>query len=60
LLFPVSLEKEQISSESLEAARITANKHMIGAVGKDNFRENLLAVDMHWIICSLSFRHIGT
>lgn len=33
----LSLEKEQISSESLEAARITANKHMIGAVGKDNF-----------------------
>jgi len=33
----LSLEKEQISSESLEAARITANKHMINAVGKDNF-----------------------
>jgi len=33
----LSLEKEQISSESLEAARITANKHMIGGVGKDNF-----------------------
>ena len=33
----LSLEKEQISSESLEAARITANKHMINCVGKDNF-----------------------
>jgi ribosomal protein L10e len=33
----LSLEKEQISSESLEAARITANKHMINSVGKDNF-----------------------
>jgi ribosomal protein L10e len=33
----LSLEKEQISSESLEAARITANKHMINQVGKDNF-----------------------
>jgi len=33
----LSLEKEQISSESLEAARISANKHMINAVGKDNF-----------------------
>ena len=33
----LSLEKEQISSESLEAARITTNKHMINSVGKDNF-----------------------
>eukprot|EP00284_Hemiselmis_tepida_P015897 CAMPEP_0174925616 /NCGR_PEP_ID=MMETSP1355-20121228/8040_1 /TAXON_ID=464990 /ORGANISM="Hemiselmis tepida, Strain CCMP443" /LENGTH=242 /DNA_ID=CAMNT_0016171559 /DNA_START=40 /DNA_END=768 /DNA_ORIENTATION=+ len=33
----LSLEKEQISSESLEAARISANKHMINSVGKDNF-----------------------
>lgn len=33
----LSLEKEQISSESLEAARITTNKHMIKTVGKDSF-----------------------
>eukprot|EP00960_Hanusia_phi_P044645 756749-Hanusia_phi.AAC.14 len=33
----LSLEKEQISSESLEAARVSANKHMINSVGKDNF-----------------------
>jgi large subunit ribosomal protein L10e len=33
----LSLEKEQISSESLEAARITTNKHMIKSVGKDSF-----------------------
>jgi ribosomal protein L16/L10AE len=46
----VSLEKEQISSESLEAARITANKHMIGAVGKDNFRENPFC----FLLCDLA------
>lgn len=40
----LSLEKEQISSESLEAARITANKHMINSVGKDNFH---LRVRLH-------------
>ena len=40
----LSLEKEQISSESLEAARISANKHMINAVGKDNFH---LRVRLH-------------
>lgn len=33
----VSLEKEQISSEALEAARIAANKNMIKFVGKDAF-----------------------
>jgi large subunit ribosomal protein L10e len=48
-LFPacvhlLSLEKEQISSESLEAARISANKHMINSVGKDNFH---LRVRLH-------------
>jgi large subunit ribosomal protein L10e len=40
----LSLEKEQISSESLEAARISANKHMINSVGKDNFH---LRVRLH-------------
>ncbi len=40
----LSLEKEQISSESLEAARISANEHMINSVGKDNFH---LRVRLH-------------
>ena len=40
----LSLEKEMISSESLEAARISANKHMINSVGKDNFH---LRVRLH-------------
>jgi len=30
-------EKEQISSEALEAARVAANKYMIKMSGKDNF-----------------------
>jgi len=30
-------EKEQLSSESLEAARIVVNKYMTKIVGKDNF-----------------------
>jgi large subunit ribosomal protein L10e len=33
----VSWEKEQISSESLEAARVAANKNMIKFVGKEAF-----------------------
>ena len=33
----VSGEKEQITSEGLEAARIAANKYMVTNVGKDNF-----------------------
>jgi len=33
----VSLEKEQISSEALEAARIAANKYLIKFCGKDGF-----------------------
>jgi len=33
----VSLEKEQISSEALEAARIAANKYLIKFCGKDAF-----------------------
>jgi len=33
----VSGEKEQISSEALEAARIAANKYMINEAGKDAF-----------------------
>jgi len=33
----VSLEKEQVSSEALEAARIACNKYMVKSVGKDAF-----------------------
>ena len=33
----VSDEKEQISSEALEAARVACNKYMIKSVGKDGF-----------------------
>ena len=33
----ISGEKEQITSESLEAGRIAANKYMVTKVGKDNF-----------------------
>eukprot|EP00994_Dinema_validum_P003976 NODE_1997_length_789_cov_340.077027_g1588_i0.p1 GENE.NODE_1997_length_789_cov_340.077027_g1588_i0~~NODE_1997_length_789_cov_340.077027_g1588_i0.p1 ORF type:complete len:240 (-),score=56.59 NODE_1997_length_789_cov_340.077027_g1588_i0:69-728(-) len=41
-LFPlcvhvVSKEREQISSEALEAARITTNKHMVKHTGKEGF-----------------------
>jgi large subunit ribosomal protein L10e len=33
----VSHEKEQVSSESIEAARIAANKYMVTKIGKENF-----------------------
>ena len=33
----VSWEREQVGSEALEAARISANKYMVTKVGKDNF-----------------------
>jgi large subunit ribosomal protein L10e len=33
----VSMEKEQISSESLEAARVACNKYMVKTCGKDSF-----------------------
>ena len=33
----ISGEKEQLSSEALEAGRIAANKFMVTKVGKDNF-----------------------
>merc|ERR1712075_3775 len=40
----VSLEKENVSSEALEAGRISCNKNMIKAAGKDNFH---LRVRLH-------------
>lgn len=33
----VSEEREQVSSEALEAARVVANKYLTKTVGKDNF-----------------------
>ena len=33
----VSVEKEQISSETLEAARVACNKYMVKNAGKDSF-----------------------
>lgn len=36
-LLPFSWEKENISSEALEAARIAANKYMVKNAGKDAF-----------------------
>merc|ERR1712185_531758 len=39
-----SLEKENVSSEALEAGRISCNKNMIKAAGKDNFH---LRVRLH-------------
>merc|ERR1711966_433900 len=33
----VSMEKEQVSSEALEAARIACNKYMVKLAGKDAF-----------------------
>ena len=37
LTLPCSWEKEQITSEALEAARIAANKYMTKNAGKDTF-----------------------
>ena len=37
VLHIVSKEKEQVSSEALEAARIACNKHLIKFSGKDAF-----------------------
>merc|ERR1711991_632018 len=33
----VSMEKEQLGSEAIEAARQCANRHMVQSIGKDNF-----------------------
>lgn len=43
----VSAEKENISSEALEAARIAANKYMIKAVGKDNYHLRVCCQPIH-------------
>ncbi|KAJ4458814.1 putative 60S ribosomal protein L10 [Paratrimastix pyriformis] len=43
----ISLEKEQLSSESLEAARIAANKYITTKGGKDNFHLRVRAHPFH-------------
>jgi large subunit ribosomal protein L10e len=45
----VSDEKEQLSSEALEAARICANKHMVKHTGKDNFHLRVRVHPFHVI-----------
>jgi len=43
----VSLEKEQISSEALEAARICANKYIVKMCGKESFHMRVRAHPYH-------------
>ena len=43
----VSREKEQITSEALEAARIAANKYMQNNAGKDNFHMRMRVHPWH-------------
>ena len=43
----VSGEKEQISSEALEAARIAANKYMVTKMGKDTFHMRIRVHPWH-------------
>ena len=43
----ISLEKIQISSEALEAARITANRYLIRTCGKDGFHCRIRVQPFH-------------
>merc|ERR1712151_506954 len=43
----VSCEREQVSSEALEAARIRANKHMVKSCGKDGFHLRIRVHPFH-------------
>mmetsp|Transcript_3081 Transcript_3081/g.4214 ORF Transcript_3081/g.4214 Transcript_3081/m.4214 type:complete len:215 (-) Transcript_3081:728-1372(-) len=45
----VSLEREQLSSESLEAARICANKYIVKTTGKDGFHMRMRVHPWHVI-----------
>ena len=45
----ISLEKEQISSEALEAARVSANKYMVKFAGKDAFHMRIRVHPWHVI-----------
>merc|ERR1711915_1047317 len=42
LVYLKSLSKEQISEQSLETARVTANKHMFTNAGKENYHYRIL------------------
>ncbi len=43
----MSDEKEQLTSEALEAARVSANKYMTKFAGKDNFHMRIRAHPFH-------------
>ena len=43
----VSMEKEQVSSESLEAARVSCNKYMVKTSGKDSFHIRIRVHPFH-------------
>lgn len=43
----MSDEKEQLTSEALEAARVSANKYMSKFAGKDNFHMRIRAHPFH-------------
>jgi len=45
----VSYEREQLSSEALEAARVCANKYITGKAGRDNFHLRVRAHPYHVI-----------
>lgn len=45
--FKVSDEKEQLTSEALEAARVSANKYMTKFAGKDAFHMRIRAHPFH-------------
>lgn len=47
LPYQVSDEKEQLTSEALEAARVSANKYMAKFAGKDNFHMRMRAHPFH-------------
>lgn len=43
----VSLEREQLSSEALEAARICCNKYMVKKCGKESFHIRMRVHPFH-------------
>merc|ERR1711991_1098903 len=45
----VSMEKEQLSSEALEAARICANRHLVNNGGKESFHMRVRVHPYHVI-----------
>ena len=51
----VSNEQQQVSSEALEAARISANKYLSKTTGKDNFHLRIRAHPYHVIRINSKF-----